>query len=138
MSAKFEILTNKEIKPNEFAKLMASVGWGREEDYDFTKIERSIASYPFVAHLRNEANELIGYVSSFSDGAFSTFIGELVVKPEYQKKGLGSELMNAVKKRFIGTPIYAISYESEKEFFIRQGFRQPKTPMAVLTKPNRT
>lgn len=134
MNKNFEILTNKDIEPDEFAKLMASVGWGQEEDYDSQKIVNSITSYPFVAHVRNEENELIGYVSSFSDGAFSTFIGELVVKPEYQKKGLGRELLNAVEQKFEGAPVYIISYETEKEFFLGQGFKQPKTPMFALTK----
>jgi len=138
MNQRFELFINKEIEPKEFSELMASVGWGLEEDYDYLQIKKSIASYPFVAHIRNEENELVGYISAFSDGAFSTFIGELIVKPQYQRQNLGKELINSVEEKFKGIPIYAKAFESEKGFFIQQGYTEPKRPMMVVSKKNQT
>lgn len=133
----YRLYTNKKISPVEYAELMASVGWGVRQDYDQDKIKKSIESYPFVAHIRNHEGQLVGYVSAFSDGAFSTFISELVVHPHHQGIGLGSKLLNAVEKRFEGVPIYAIVLASEKEFFIRQGYARPKRELIVVTKRNR-
>ncbi len=129
--------TDKQISPDEFAELMDSVGWGSKQDYDSDAIRKSIESYTFVAHIRNDDGQLVAYVSSFSDGAFSTFIGELVVHPTCQGNGLGKELLSAVERRFDGVPIYANPFAPEKEFFIHQGYSEPKRPMMVVSKQNR-
>jgi hypothetical protein len=73
----YRIVTDKDIRTGEFALLMESVGYGRAGHYAADVIERSLAAYPLVAHARDIDGRLVGYVSAFSDGAFSTFIGEL-------------------------------------------------------------
>lgn len=137
MKNKYQMYTDKQISPDEIAELMESVGWGSKQDYDLDAIKKSVESYTFVAHVRNDDGQLIAYVSSFSDGAFSTFIGELVVHPVCQSNGLGKELLNVVEKRFDGVPIYANPFASEKEFFIHQGYSEPKRLMVVVSKQNR-
>lgn len=134
----FQIFTDKQIRPDELAELMESVGWGSKHDYDSDEIKKSIDSYTFVAHIRDSDGQLVAYMSSFSDSAFSTFIGELVVHPTYQGKGLGKELLNIVENKFNGVPIYANPFEPEKEFFIRRGYSEPKRPMVVVSKRNKT
>ena len=79
----------KNISVPEYVSLMAAVGWGAITDYDATSVSRSIDSYPFVAHARTTDGALVGYVSAFSDGAFSTFIGEVLVHPQLQGQGVG-------------------------------------------------
>ena len=49
----FEILADKNITPADVANLMASVGWGKETDYDGTEIERSMLAYPIIAYCRD-------------------------------------------------------------------------------------
>lgn len=134
----FEMFTDKSIAAEEFAVLMDSIGWGSKHHYDLDEIRNSIESYTFVAHIRSHSGELVAYISSFSDGAFSTFIGELAVHPSCQSKGLGKELVNAVENQFKGVPIYAKPFESEKEFYIQQGYTEPKRPMVVVSKRNQT
>ena len=51
----FQIFTDKNIKPTEFASLMSSVGWGTESAYDDQAIEQSLSAYPFIAHCRDSA-----------------------------------------------------------------------------------
>ncbi|WP_133510727.1 GNAT family N-acetyltransferase [Candidatus Thiosymbion oneisti] len=138
MSKSFQVFTDKRIEPEEFAELMDSVGWGSIEEYDSHEIRDSIESYTFIAHIRDEMGLLVGYVSTFSDRAFSTFIGELVVRPEFQGRGLGKELLRAVESRFEGVPVYANPFESAKDFFIRQEYSEPKRPMVVVSKRNQT
>ncbi len=81
MPDNFEMFTDKTIMAEELAELMASVGWGVKNHYNLEKIRNSIESYTFVAHIRNGSDKLVAYITSFSDGAFSTFISELVVHP---------------------------------------------------------
>ena len=132
----FKILTDKEIEPYELANLMASVCWGGETDYPPEILLRSIAAYPLVAHCRDANGLLVGYVTAFSDGAFSTFIGELVVRPQFQRKGIGSALLALVVEKFRGVPIYGTPFEDSRDFFLERGFRVPKRAMAVVSMRN--
>ena len=132
--SQFGIFEDKNVSASEFANLMDSVGWGSEGDYDATLIERSLTTYPFVAHARDQAGRLVGYVSAFSDGAFSTFLGELVVRPEAQRLGLGTELLKRVEQRYSGIPVYVHAFADAEEFFRLSGYRVSERPMQVLFK----
>ncbi len=134
---KFELLTNKEIRPEEIAELMDFVGWGRKEEYVLSDIKRSLRSFPFVAHIRSADNKLAGYVSAFSDESFSTFVSELVVHPDCQNQGLGSELLQTVERKYPNVPIYIKPFEDTKEFFLKHGYTEPKRKMSVVSKRNR-
>ena len=43
---------DKLVAPEEFAGLLAALGWGVEADYEPAVVRRSIDAYPFVAHAR--------------------------------------------------------------------------------------
>lgn len=136
MDAHFHIIEDKNITPAEFAELMGSVGWGAATDYDPAAIERSLAAYPFVAHVRDGSGRLVGYISAFSDGAFSTFIGELVVRPEAQGRGIGTALLELVEQRYTGIPLFVHTFVDVQEFFLQRGYRAPAHPMRALSKRN--
>jgi GNAT superfamily N-acetyltransferase len=131
---RFEIIADKQIGPPELAELMGSVGWGEPDAYDEAVIRGSLAAYPFVAHARDSAGHLVGYISAFSDGAFSTFIGELLVRPSARQHGIGSELLGAVEHRYPGVPIYAHSFDDAEPFFARRGYRLGQRRQSVLFK----
>lgn len=131
---RFRISLDKNITTAEFANLMGSVGWGKEDIYDPACIERSLAAYPFVAHVRDRSGRLVGYVSAFSDEAFSTFIGELVVRPEVQHLGIGTELLKRVGQRYPGVPVYAFPFVDVQDFFLQHGYRVGDRAMRVLFK----
>ena len=131
---RFSVFEDRKIAPSELANLMASVGWGDEADYDRELVELSMASYPFIAHVRDLTGKLVGYVSAFSDGAFSTFIGELAVRPEVQHLGLGTELLDRVERHYPGIPVYAHSFADQEGFFAARGYRVAARPQRVLFK----
>jgi GNAT superfamily N-acetyltransferase len=132
----YRIFIDKEISALEYSSLMESIGWG--SDYSQELVQRSLAAYPFVAHARSESGVLWGYVSAFSDHAFSTMLGELVVHPSAQRKGIGHALLSAVEKEFTGIPIYVKPLGEAKHFFVACGYRAPATEMKVLFKQNST
>jgi GNAT superfamily N-acetyltransferase len=132
----FELFTDKNIKPDELLDLLVSVGWGKESDYDFDVLARSIAAYPVIVYCREKNGWLVGYVSAFTDNAFSTFIGELIVRPEFQRKGIGSSLLTYVVEQCKGVPVYATPFEDTQEFFLERGFKVPKRFMSVVSMRN--
>lgn len=134
--ANIQIHRTKNISAIEYASLMAAVGWGTITDYDAVSVSRSIDSYPFVAHARTDGGTLVGYVSAFSDGVFSTFIGEVLVHPDFQRQGVGSRLLEAVEARYCGVPVYAKPFRDQELFFLCNGYRAASRPMSVLFKKN--
>ena len=130
----FAIHTDKRISATEYARLMESVSWGT--GYSDDSIRKSLAAYPFIAHARSNEGELIGFVSAFSDGAFSTLLGELVVHPDSQRKGIGRALLNAVERNYVGVPVYAKPLGSAALFFAACGYREPSVAMRTLFKRN--
>ena len=134
----FEMFADKNIAAGELANLMVSAGWGTEGDYDATAIEKSLSAYPVIVYCRDSDGLLIGYISAFTDGAFSTFVGEFVVRPTYQRHGIGSALLAMVVERCRGVPVYATSFQGTEEFFLDRGFRIPERPMSVVSMRNAT
>jgi GNAT superfamily N-acetyltransferase len=125
---------DKKITPEEYCRLMESAGWG--SGYDLEAVIRSINAYPFVAYARDHSGEVIGYISAFSDGVFSTMLGELVVAPKVQGYGIGRALLNAVEEKYRNVPIYVKPLGDAKKFFLACGYRTPSVEMHVLFKKN--
>lgn len=118
----------------EFGQLMHAVGWGN--GYTDDLVQRSLAAYPFIAHARLNNGDLIGYVSAFSDCAFSTMLGELVVHPHWQRHGVGRALLKAVEQRYSRVPVYVKAMCAATEFFSSCGYRRSSEPMQVMFNDN--
>lgn len=125
---------DKQITPEEYCRLMEATGWG--SNYDLEAVARSISAYPFVAYARDPAGDIVGYISAFSDRAFSTMLGELVVVPKVQGNGIGRALLNAVEEEFRNVPIYVKPLGKAKGFFLACGYKTPGAEMNVLFKMN--
>ena len=66
------------------------VGWpSQPSSENFTKILKS--SYKVV--IAFEEGKLIGFINSISDGILCSYIPLLEVLPDYQKQGIGKELI---------------------------------------------
>lgn len=130
----YSIHTDKNISAVEYVSLMESVGWG--SNYEEEVVLRSLSAYPLVAHARSRSGLLLGYVSAFSDHAFSTVLGELVVHPTAQRQGIGRALLTVVEQEFYGVPIYVKPLGAARAFFLACGYRVPTVDMQVLFKRN--
>lgn len=84
-----------------------------------------LKSYYHIAVYEEENQNLIGFVDSVSNGVTDAYIQDLMVHPDFQGKGLGSELMNKMIDYLKKTGIYMISVlydEGLKDFYARFGF----------------
>ncbi|WP_076592112.1 GNAT family N-acetyltransferase [Herminiimonas arsenitoxidans] len=132
----YEIRTGPDIEWQEVANLFEAVGWGTK--YDELSVQRSMQAYPHVAYARDTAGNLIGYVTAFSDGAFSTMLGELVVHPAAQKQGVGKSLLATVEMRFPNVPVTVKALGNAKKFFEACGYRVPNVEVTFMFKTLRT
>lgn len=111
---------NEKVSVKSLADLRESVGWNRmEKEYENPLM---ISYYHIAAY---EYEKLIGYIDSVSNGVTDAYIQDLMVCPEHQGKGIGTELMNEMIKYLKENHIYIISVvyeESLKTFYERFGF----------------
>ena len=111
---------NEKVSVKALADLRESVGWNRmEKEYTNPLMK----SYYHIAVYEDE--KLIGYIDSVSNGVTDAYIQDLIVSPDHQGKGIGTELMNKMIEYLKEKRIYMISVvyeESLKPFYERFGF----------------
>ena len=111
---------NEAVSAKALSDLRESVGWNRMEDEYNNPL---MTSYYHIAVY--EDDKLVGYIDSVSNGVTDAYIQDLMVHPDYQGKGLGTELMNQMITYLKENRIYIISVvfeESLKPFYDRFGF----------------
>ena len=111
---------NETVSAKALSDLRESVGWNRMEDEYSNPL---MTSYYHIAVY--EDDKMVGYIDSVSNGVTDAYIQDLMVHPDYQGKGLGTELMNQMIAYLKENRIYIISVvfeESLKPFYDRFGF----------------
>ena len=111
---------NEAVSAKALSDLREAVGWNRMEDEYNNPL---MTSYYHIAVY--EDGKLVGYIDSVSNGVTDAYIQDLMVHPDYQGKGLGTELMNQMIAYLKENRIYIISVvfeESLKPFYDRFGF----------------
>lgn len=119
----YKIFCDKNINYSEYTDLMIAVNWGSKDDYKYELFKQTINNYPFIAYARDLSGKLIAYLSAFSDKAFSTFIGEIVVMPQYQKIGIAKDLLEFLIQNYSDAPIYCQVDAINEEIFAKLGFK---------------
>lgn len=111
---------NEIVPAKALSDLREAVGWNRmESEYE----NPLLTSYYHIAVY--EKDELVGYIDCVSNGVTDAYIQDLMVHPNYQRKGLGTDLMNKMITYLKEKRIYIISVvfeESLKPFYDRFGF----------------
>ncbi len=111
---------NETVSPKALSDLREAVGWNRMEKEYASPL---MTSYFHIAVYEKE--ELIGYIDCVSNGVTDAYIQDLMVHPDYQGKGAGTDLMNQMIMHLKEKRIYIISVvfeESLKPFYDRFGF----------------
>lgn len=109
----------------QWMELRASVGWATfEED----AAEKSLAATPFCV-CAFEKGELIGMARVLGDGIICFYVGNVMVRPDRQHKGVGTALMTEVMKYLDesaakGAIASLLSIEGAEEFYTRFGFEK--------------
>ncbi len=112
MENNFVFNYNKDIDKNKLVDLFKSVGW-KTAEYP-NRLRCAIKNSDYVLSIWKD-DELIGLISAISDGAINVFITYLLVKPEFQKQGLGKLMMNDFCNKFAGFGRRILSTELDKE-----------------------
>lgn len=93
-----EIREYKAFNEAEILRLYASVGWTAYTDHPevlrrgFANSMLTLAAY--------EGDVLCGIVRAVGDGYTIVFVQDILVLPEYQRRGIGTALLQAVLDRY--------------------------------------
>jgi ribosomal protein S18 acetylase RimI-like enzyme len=83
------VANDDKLTANAILQLVQAVWPG---DYDLEKAKQALKqSINITAY---DGEQLVGCVRLLTDGYFFTTVSEILVLPEYQKQGIGRELMN--------------------------------------------
>jgi ribosomal protein S18 acetylase RimI-like enzyme len=115
---------NEKVDVKELCDLRQAVGWNRMEK---ELSNPRLRSFYHIAVYESEdlGQKLVGFVDCVSNGVTDAYIQDLMVHPDFQGKGIGTELMNKMIEYLKEAGIYMISvlYDEElKVFYSRFGF----------------
>jgi ribosomal protein S18 acetylase RimI-like enzyme len=99
------------------------VGWPNPPSPE-THLRILKQSHTIVLALDDESGQVVGFINAISDGVLSAYIPLLEVLPEYQKRGIGGELVRRMLKLY--EDLYMIDLICDKErikFYSRFGMK---------------
>lgn len=91
-------ITDQKPTMPEVLALYKSVGWSMYTR-DPARLERAL-TYSLMVLGAYEGKQLVGLVRAVGDGETILFIQDLLVLPEYQRRGIGKQLIEALLARF--------------------------------------
>ncbi len=128
---RIEYRETKEFDKSQLQELFLSVGWSSGNYPEQLQIAMRNSDKVFSAW---DGDKLVGLVNALSDSILTVYFHYLLVRPEYQSKGIGRQLMLSILEEY---KEYArkvlIAYDKEVAFYKRCGFEigEGKTPMFI-------
>jgi GNAT superfamily N-acetyltransferase len=129
MEIKYKKIKNFPCK--ELQDLFLSVEWDSGHYPD--KLKKAIENSHTV-YSAWDNDKLAGLINSLSDGVMTVYFHYLLVRPEYQGRGIGKELVKLMLEEYKDIARKAvIAYDREVEFYKKCGFElgEDKSPMFV-------
>lgn len=117
----------------DLAALFISVDWSSGHYPE--KLEIAMRNYATV-FTAWDGDKLVGLVSAMDDGVMTAYVHYLLVRPDYQGRGIGKRLVERVKETYSDyLRIALMAYEKECGFYERLGFvrRDDEVPMFITS-----
>lgn len=119
-------LTSKQLE-----ELFLSVEWSSGHYPDKLAIAMQNYETVFTAW---DGDTLVGLISAMDDGIMTAYIHYLLIRPEYQGKGIGKQLIERTKEKYKDyLRIVLVAYDKECGFYEHCGFKkgEDETPMFI-------
>jgi aralkylamine N-acetyltransferase len=84
-----------------------------------------------------DGDRLVGVGRSISDGEYNAYICDVTVLPEFQGKGVGRRIVQALLDRVPVKNVILFAAPGKEGFYERFSFRRLKTGMARFADPQR-
>ena len=120
-----EYVTNRPLPPDQIMEVFESVGWNKDRQTIQEAFCRSYCAASF------DGDKLVGFARAISDKLYYTGIYDVVVRPDYQRKGIGRTLVNMLLDAFAGTYIFLTYTEGNRDFYQKCGFQDNDSAMWI-------
>jgi ribosomal protein S18 acetylase RimI-like enzyme len=84
-----------------------------------------------ILALDNEAHKVVGFVTAITDHVQAAFIPLLEVLPEYQRRGVGTELMRRILQKLESVPAIDLTCDASMQGFYNRLGMCPSTGMII-------
>ena len=84
---------------NEIMNLYTCVGWANYTDHP-QMLEKAYKNSLCTLGAYTAQGRLVGIIRAVGDGASILFIQDIIVLPEFQRKGIGTDLLRAIIRRY--------------------------------------
>ena len=116
--------TNDAISFEEIFPLYGAVGWTNYTTNP-TMLKNALEHSLFLISARDEDGKLVGFLRAVGDGYSILYIQDIIVLPEYQRQGIGTQLLRQTLKYF--NEVYQIILTTDSElktiaFYESNGF----------------
>ena len=118
----------------ETVNLFNAIGWAPRLPNEIEKAFRE-STYVRIAY---SGNKIVGFGRTVDDGRYYALIADLVVDPEYQGMGIGTQILKELKDALKGYIFTSLIAAPEKDgFYSRQGWLRQNPLLCGLAAKNR-
>jgi ribosomal protein S18 acetylase RimI-like enzyme len=117
----------EQIAPEAIIDLYRSVNWTAYTD-DPDNLLRALDKSTYIVICR-EGDKVVGLARSLSDDNAIHYLQDILVRPEYQRRGIGRELFNRCLARFDHVRTHVLLTDGEERqrlFYESLGYRNTK------------
>ncbi len=122
-----------DFKKEDLESLFLSVAWS--SGHYAEKLVTAMKGFRTVISAW-DGQKLVGLVCAMDDGIMNAYVHYLLVRPEYQKSGIGKTLLEKTKYVYKDyMRVVLIAYDRELGFYERLGFRKMEndSPLGITT-----
>ena len=123
---KFVYIENEFPDKDAFYNLYLSTGWNEEYQLTSDELYECLTASWYIVSVY-EGEQLVGFGRVLSDGKLHALITEMIVLPEYQKRGIGKQVLKMITEICIKQGIRDIQLFSAKGkagFYEKYGYKR--------------
>lgn len=126
---------DKKVDIDKVIELYESVGWKKYIMLNKTSMKKMILNSHHTIQVF-DGGRLVGFIRSLSDGVLYVMLQDVIVHPEYQRKGIGESLVKKMISLYENYPdksfIRLFSEPNAEGFYISLGFTKfPLIPYSL-------
>lgn len=112
---------NGPVTQKELEELFLQLEW--QSGRHGSRLYHAVKNSGYYITARNSGRELVGLISALDDGAINVYIPYALIHPDYQRRGIGRNMIERLQEHYRDfLRITLISYSESAAFYQASGF----------------